>query len=442
MNNCPLVLGYGWHDLETDKIKNTGFRWTHLKSSIEVVDNSFDHVMLIFKNSIINRTIKFYVKQSNSIKKLIYELKCGIDETYKIRIPISNVTEIIIECDLYYCPYEAMVSDDKRKLCLTMYEFHFEKNSTVYNFRIQDVLNKKELSDFKISDEVVLNTNEYSYYKKINDINISDKLSHGILLYLPNISEKYEKTFESLKEFKISKNDLKIVVYTDGIIDYPYSHPFEFIQLDKFPIMYDSVLPSHYKYANYSFFEAIKIAMYKNWDYFFYYEWDCMVGQDYWYDTLWEEHLSWDNRPIATGTPVLKHNTRCVGNFLQGSLDYRYNYSKECKLYMCVENSSEFALYTNGALSFFDTKELYRIFQNEMNVHRFSMSDYMDINMITAWDLELGIRLYNEIREKSFEKVKWLASSYSGCGDSFYNQTQRLNMLKSGLKIAIHQYKY
>jgi hypothetical protein len=64
------------------------------------------------------------------------------------------------------------------------------------------------------------------------------------------------------------------------------------------------------------------------------------------------------------------------------------------------------------------------------------------MNTITSWDLEIGIRLFKEYGEKSFEKVGWLPSSYSGCGDYYYNQTQRELMIDTGQKVVIHQYKY
>ena len=67
-----------------------------------------------------------------------------------------------------------------------------------------------------------------------------------------------------------------------------------------------------------------------NFDYYFCYEWDCKIGKDYWYDTLWEEHLSWPYEPTMTGTPVFKCPLNGCGNLLQGSVDYRHLYSKEC----------------------------------------------------------------------------------------------------------------
>jgi hypothetical protein len=106
---------------------------------------------------------------------------------------------------------------------------------------------------------------------------------------------------------------------------------------------------------------------------------------------------------------------------------------------MNIEHVYPFSLYTNGALTFYNTKQTEKYFLTELNFQG-NPSDHMDT--ITSWDLEIGIRLFKDLKEKSFEKVGWLPSSYSGCGDYYYNQKQRDKMLTSGLKIVIHQYKY
>ena len=69
-----------------------------------------------------------------------------------------------------------------------------------------------------------------------------------------------------------------------------------------------------------------------------------------------------------------------------------------------------------------------------------NLSDYADLT--GPWDLNLGTRIFKDLREKSFERVGWLPSSYSGCGDLFYTQKQRDYMIDSGLKVVMHQNKY
>jgi glycosyltransferase involved in cell wall biosynthesis len=437
----PLILNSGWYDLEL--YQNVHFRWMHLKSSIDVIDNNdYDSVTLVFGNHVNRKTIKSYVVSSHDESKtLVSEKVCEIGEQCYIRIPLVNTKQILIESDSYYCPYESGNSEDRRKLSIMMFKFEFEKNNNHFIQSIESVTHIKDNSHFQITfdSHVTTNTNAHFEYDSVILPNVSSRVTNGILLYLPNLIGKHAKTLDNLSQYKHSINDSKIVVYTDGSIDGFDKYPFEFIQIDPLPIMYDGMMPVHYKYATWAFFEGIKIAKSKMWDYFFCYEWDCMIGKDYWYDTLWQEHLSWPYEPIMTGTPVFKCPLKGVGNLLQGSMDYRYKYSKDCGLYMNIEHVNPTALYTNGALTFYNTNNTAKYFQPELEFYG-DVSSYM--NTITSWDLEIGIRLFKEYGEKSFEKVGWLPSSYSGCGDYYYNQTQRELMIDTGQKVVIHQYKY
>lgn len=441
MENTPLILSSGWYDLE--RHQNTNFRWMHLKSKIDVVNTDYTFVTLVFANHVNKKTLKFYTTIGDDTKVLVSEKSCEIGERCYIRLSLHDVKEIFIESDAYYCPHEKGDSEDRRKLSVMMFQFEFEKNkdNKLYIQSIENIPHKKDNLHFKIiqSNSVLTKTNSHFVYEKVEVPTISTSLTHGVLLYLPNITGKHCKTLDNLAQYKHSKYDSQIVVYTDGDISGAEKYPFEFIQIDPLPAMYDGMMPVHYKYATWAFFEGIKIAKSKSWDYFFCYEWDCMIGKDYWYDTLWQEHLSWPYEPIMTGTPVFKCPLTEVGNLLQGSMDYRYQYSKDCGLYMNIEHVNPTSLYTNGALTFYNTNKTSKYFSPELEFNG-DVSSYMD--SITSWDLEIGIRLFKEYGEKSFEKVGWLPSSYSGCGDYYYNQKQRESMLTSGQKVVIHQYKY
>ena len=184
----------------------------------------------------------------------------------------------------------------------------------------------------------------------------------------------------------------------------------------------------------------IEIAKEKKIDYFFCYEWDCMVGEDYWFDKIWHECLSWNSETILIGTPVLKLPFNSNHDFLYRIHDYRNHYSKDCKVEMVIEKNGEFAFFVNGALSFYKTKDLYEIYIKQINLP----SQNRSLNYLAPgpWDLDLGVRMLKKYKLDIFNKVKWLNSAYSGCTDVYYNQNQRVSMLEEKLKVAIHQYKY
>ena len=437
-----LKLSTGWYDLE-----NTAegkFRW--MSTCGEILVDSIHPYQYLILNSINlynKKKISIFIKKRNFDKfECLFEKQYNINEQFSYNIPLNDVKVIQIRSD-YFCPAEEKINEDNRKLSLGIFKFAFEKNGLFYTQSIDKIRHVDEVIYEKLIDNLDINelTNKFFNFKELNqkNIKISKKVKSGIILYLQNLENKNKKCLDNLLEYKHSKNDIPIIVYSDADIKLD-NYPFKFISIPKIPKMQTGMYNASDKYAFWAFIESIKIAKELNLDYFFCYEWDCKIGKDYWYDTIWQEHLNWPGEPTMTGTPVFKCPLNGSGNLLQGIQDYRYQYSKESKLYMVVEHTYPYSLYTNGALTFYNTKDTEFYFHKEMHDEIKNKSDYMDI--ISPWDLEIGIRLFKNLKEKSFDKVGWLPSSYSGCGDYYYNQNQRDDMLNKGLKVVIHQNKY
>lgn len=278
-------------------------------------------------------------------------------------------------------------------------------------------------------------------YDSIKNIYIKSPIKSGILLFLPNLSEGNLKCLENLFSYKHSKYNIPIVIFSDSALDIPSKFKCKFIQIPMhLQNFVDGIWTKSNKIGFWAFINAIQIAKTNDWDYFFYYEWDCKIGSDYWYDTLWQEHLSWQKKPILTGTPVFKYPNPAQSNILQGMTEYKTEYGKQCNVNMLIENNSPLCLYTNGALSFYDTEKMVEFYKTELNLEILDPCSHAD--KTGPWDLNLGIKIFKELRERSFERIGWLPSSYSGCTDLFYTQKQRDYMLQSGLKVVIHQNKY
>jgi hypothetical protein len=277
-------------------------------------------------------------------------------------------------------------------------------------------------------------------YQSIKQLHIRNPLTSGILLYLPDLSDKHLKCLDNLMSYRTSKYNIPIVVYSDSHLEIPQKYRVKFIKINAIPKMDPGVWGLANKYSFWAFIEGIKIAKELNWKYFFGYEWDCKVGWDDWYDVIWQEHLAWPYDPIITGTPVVKCPPISSGNILMGMSEYVYKYASECKLTMLVENTGDFSVYTNGALTFYNTNELLKYFSSELYFDDKNKSDHVD--QVGAWDYSLGVRIMKHLKENSFKRVGWLPSSYSGCGENFYTMSQREYMLDTKLKMVIHQYKY
>lgn len=436
-----IILSDGWYDLE--KNHHTSFRWSSVNSTILLKKQDlYDNLYLISKNQFNKKKIIFSIKKFNSTTfEVVYEKTFNVNENVNVLIPIIDVEMVKITGD-YYSPSDWTNSEDKRKLSLQISDFYFEKNGCFLKQSMDNTKHQNDCFYENITNNDFIISDSNHYFNKnalIKSFDISKPIRSGILLYLPNFKGKHLKCLDNLSEYKHSNSEIPIVIYTDSDDKLPDKYKFKYFKIDPLPKMENGIIPVGYKYATWAFFESIKIAKLFKFDYFFCYEWDCKIGKDYWYDTLWQEHLNWPVEPIMTGTPVFKCPLIGVGNLFQGIQDYRYNYTKECKLYMNVEHVYPFSLYTNGALTFYNTKEIEKYFLPELNFEG-NPSDHMDT--ITSWDLESGIRLFKDLKEKSFERVGWLPSSYSGCGDYYYNQKQREEMLTSGLKVVVHQNKY
>jgi hypothetical protein len=280
-------------------------------------------------------------------------------------------------------------------------------------------------------------------YSKLKNLHISKPITSGILFYLQDLDKKRIKCLNNLNSFKKSKYPLESIVFSCNDLDVPEEYNLNFIKINNDD--FDRTIPKPRWNKNsaipfWGFISAIEIALELQWDYFLYYEWDCMIGQDYWYDTLWQQCLSWQQEPYLMGTPIFNYPHSHHSNMQQASLEYRYKYAKDCGLNMLTQEVDPYCLYTNGALTFYKTKIAQKYFQKELSLPKLNRSI---LNQAPApWDIEIGFRIFNDIKEKSFNKIGWLPSSYSGCTDTFYNKKQRKEMLDSGMKVAIHQCKY
>jgi hypothetical protein len=59
----------------------------------------------------------------------------------------------------------------------------------------------------------------------------------------------------------------------------------------------------------------------------------------------------------------------------------------------------------------------------------------------TAYDLEIGRRLWTYHGPKAIDHVGWLISAYSAFGNAVTTEAERWEMLTSGKKVLAHQFK-
>ena len=440
--NNKILLGSGWHDLEIEKSKY--FRWASEEVIIEINSTEFKFIEISSINEIENKRIDLYVKKEKDDYVLLEQDKYKIGDFINFKIDLKNLKKIKIVSDCK-SGLDLGNSEDNRKLAFKLKSIKLATTVDDKELSVEKISLKEEasLEAWTFKDNLIINSSEF-FSRKFVDVPISfnnKKLSHGIILHLHTINPAIKKSLSNLSEYKKSKKDFQIIVFSCYDLEIPDHYNIRFVQIDD---DFNNTKVSRYSKSDaigfWAFIKAIEIAKELEFDYFFYYEWDCMVGADYWYDILWDECLSWQEEPIMMGTPVLKYPITQNSNLLTGSSDYRYHYSKECKLDMLVERCSPAALYTNGALSFYNTRIVESLYKKELSIDSFKRS--LRASAPAPWDLDIGTRVLEVYKDESFNKVGWLPSVYSGCGDVYYNKKQRKQMIESKLKVAIHQYKY
>jgi SAM-dependent methyltransferase len=407
----------------------------------------------VWKGSVEN----FITKKTELNSTLDIELKTGV---YKVDV----IKDYIIRQGYSLSPIHGIFPTDKLLSCLIEWEqthgndkffyerpsfvvgndiyiwSHFTKNSDNLFLFFQEkcvkcISHDSSATQIDINRKKIVDSNFIKIYSKVKSLHIKNNLKVGIIFYVHQMNDGIKKCIDNINDYKLSKYNIPFVVYSDSNLD-----AVNFVKFNKMEEMQAGLYRKCDKYAFWAFVEGIRIAKEKGWDYFFCYEWDCLISKDYWFDILWQEHLAWPYEPIITGTPAIRMPKLAIGNFFQSIQDYVYNYSKECKVSINIDHASPISIYTNGALTFYNTEKMCEFFNKELYGTILNKSEHVD--EVGPWDFGLGIRIYNKLKEDSFKRVGWLPSSYSGCGDFCYNEKQRLNMLETNLKVIMHQYKY
>lgn len=439
-----LTLDENWYDLE--KSNNRNFRWVDNICSIIVNSKDFDYLSLQSINEFSEKNISIYTKKiSKETFDLVKEKKFKVNELIDFKVDIKSVCEVKIVCDGKSLK-ELDLASDKRRLNFKLEKVTLYKSSESYEVPIEKIKDQYEIIYNNLASSKQLITKpdflfKYGENEYLKKINISSPLKHGIILYLEDLNSSTKKCLKNLFDFKRSQNDIDLVIFSDKDLTLPKEYDCRFIKIED---DYDKVVATRWPkpdtIAFWGFIQSLEIAEELGWDYFFCYEWDCKVGKDNWYDILWDECLSWQEEPILMGTPVFKLPPRGSSNILQASMDYRYNYAKQCGVNMLVEMTMPYCLYTNGALTFYNVKYAKKYYQKELSLNRVNRS--LRASVPAPWDVDIGIKIFKDQKGKSMNKIGWLPSAYSGCTDVYYNKKQRDLMLESGLKVAVHQYKY
>lgn len=192
-----------------------------------------------------------------------------------------------------------------------------------------------------------------------------------------------------------------------------------------------------YWVANHIFLQALKLAMEKGLDRFFWLESDSRVKGDGWLRLLFDEWFSYPNCCVF-GSPCAYNLKKSCHAVPQIITDYAHNYYKASQTPMRVYGHwPGIHFFVNGSLSGYETKtcaEIWRPFGFETDINAAAKQ-----NM--PYDAQMGFSLSARYGLEMLRILAPSVLSYSGFGEKVFSENQRIAMLESGEKRAIHQVK-
>lgn len=187
------------------------------------------------------------------------------------------------------------------------------------------------------------------------------------------------------------------------------------------------------------FFTACRIAITSGATHFCYLESDCRIGRDGWDQILWEEFQSY---PL----PIVIGGTKVVYNPCNAGLTAALRWSEDVKSFsnpgklpiatygwLGAADASGSCVFVNGALGVYDLSEIGRLFDLGNSGDEAIKS--------TAWDMEIGKRLWKIYGPDVYYLVGHLNSVFSTYGNVLTSEELRLQWLKQGRINAVHQIK-
>lgn len=189
---------------------------------------------------------------------------------------------------------------------------------------------------------------------------------------------------------------------------------------------------------NMAFFTGLRIAKSQGYTHIIYLEADVRLGKKNWDAMMFEEYFN-AGRPLVAGGTLACYNP-CNYSTLAAkrweqlvSRNLRRNVPIATYGWLPAAQKGSTFVFANGALSVLDLEWMGRLFDLDQTLTTAQLS--------TAWDMEIGKRLWEKFKEDAFDVLANLTCIYSGYGDVLTTQEERLDMLRRGDVCCVHQVK-
>lgn len=186
------------------------------------------------------------------------------------------------------------------------------------------------------------------------------------------------------------------------------------------------------------FLTALRIAVAQGFTHIIYLEADCRVGIEHWDDAIFTEYFNLGFPCIAAGTlatynpcnwsrdAARRWEALVAGNQRKNVPIATYGWKGASEKFPCC-------VFPNGALSVLDMTWMPLLFDIS-NTFNTALN-------IGPWDMEMGVQVWKRFEVASYDVMGMLTKIYSGYGDVLTTPEERLNWLRNGDYVAVHQVK-
>lgn len=189
---------------------------------------------------------------------------------------------------------------------------------------------------------------------------------------------------------------------------------------------------------NLVFLTGMRVAIKNGFTHAIYLEADCRVGVPGWDALVFEEAFN-IGRPLIIGGTVAvynpcNHNMRAARRWEElVARNVRRNVPIATYGYKGAADHHPSCVFTNGALTVLDLAWIGRLFD-------LSNTPTLARNL-PPWDMAIGMRIWEMFGVEAYDVVGHLTTVYSGYGDVLTTEAERIQMLRDGKVVAVHQVK-
>lgn len=252
----------------------------------------------------------------------------------------------------------------------------------------------------------------------------------------PSIKNLNPEVF--LRNLEKNKPDAELLLYSDfpypGVIQLK-GRPDEMIPED---VRFPDGTKNTFALNNLLFLTGLLVAKKHDVTHMLYVECDCRFGRPGWDSVVFEQYFRWPVPAVAAGSAVC-YNPCNAGRegeerwYQFISQNRRRNFPIPTYGFKGAAMGDGSAVFVNGALGVYDMSWLLRMFKLDQTAQY--------AQEIFAWDFMIGFKLWKEFGLQAYDMVAHLPAVFSSYGDVLTTEEERLEMLRSGEVVAVHQIK-